>query len=80
MVVISGGLDYSVASKRKGAGTQMAKRWKGHNTTYVYYPEYSEKYLVIDGQVCINTAADPGSPVIGRFLRSADEGAGQRGR
>lgn len=58
----------------------MAKRWKGNNPTYVNYPEYNEKYLMIDGQIYINIAADPGSQIIGRFLRSADDGAGQRGR
>ena len=59
----------------------MARRWmRNNNTTYVNYPEYGEKYLVIDGQIYVNIAADPDNPVAGRFLRSADDGAGQRGR
>lgn len=58
----------------------MAKWIRGNNTTYVNYPEYGEKYLVIDGQIYINIAADPDNPVTGRFLRSADDGAGKRGR
>lgn len=53
---------------------------RNSNPTYVNYPEYNEKYLVIDGQVYINIAADPGSQIIGRFLRSTDDGAGRRGR
>lgn len=57
----------------------MAK-WMRKNTTYVNYPEYVEKYLIIDGQIYINIAADPESRIIGRFLRSADDGAGRRGR
>lgn len=52
--------------------------WMRNNTTYVNYPEYSEKYLVIDGRVYVNIAAEPGSQIIGRFLRSADDGAGRR--
>ena len=59
----------------------MARRWmKNTNTTYVNYPEYSEKYLVIDGQIYVNIAAEPGSQIIGRFLRSAEDGADRRGR
>lgn len=58
----------------------MARWMRNNNTTYVNYPEYSEKYLMIDGQIYVNIAAEPGSQIIGRFLRSADEGANKRGR
>lgn len=59
----------------------MARNWmRNNNPTYVNYPEYSEKYLVIDGQIYINIAADPGSQIVGRFLRAADEGSGKRSR
>lgn len=66
-------------AKRKEL-THMARWMRNNNTTYVNYPEYSEKYLVIDGQIYVNIAAEPGSQIIGRFLRGADEGANKRGR
>lgn len=53
----------------------MTKCWRGNNRIYVNYPEYSEKYLIIDGQmIYVNVAIDPGCRIIGRFLKSADGG------
>lgn len=37
--------------------------------TYVDFPEYAEKYLLIGGKVYINVKGQEGSKRIGRFLR-----------
>lgn len=58
---------------------RMQKHWN-RNIKYASYPEFTEKYIIIDGQIYYNTAADGDGPVVGRFLRSADDGAGRRGR
>ena len=44
-------------------------------------PQFSDsKYIVIEGEVFVNVGAEPGAPILGRFLYSTDDGAGRRGR
>lgn len=47
----------------------------------VQMPEFSDsKYIVMQGEVFVNASADPGAPILGRFLYSTDDGARRRGR
>ena len=44
-------------------------------------PQYKDsKYIVIEGQVYFNASAEPGAPILGRFIYSTEEWAGRRGR
>ena len=58
----------------------MKKHWTT-NIKYANYPEFKDsRYIVIDGQVYLNIAAEPGTVIAGRFLRSASSGADRRDR
>lgn len=47
----------------------------------VSYPEYQDsKYLIVDGAIYINTAAEPRAIITARFLQSGTIGGHERGR
>lgn len=45
------------------------------------YPEHRDsKYIVVDGEIFLNLAYEPGGIIVGRFLKSTETGAGRRDR
>jgi hypothetical protein len=58
----------------------MNRHWT-RNIKQANYPEFKDsKYIIIDGQIYLNLAAEPGAVIAGRFLRSADGGVDRRDR
>lgn len=42
-------------------------------------PQHADsKYIIIDGEVYLNLSADPGTVILGRFIRSTNRGTAGR--